>query len=290
MEIKVAVPPELGAKSFGCPHCTAVAHQSWFKLFLSGYSSDEHPFVPASDVLQRIDQERLIESQAKAKFKDYFKKRLSGLPFVERQESDSFLRSQLDNSWASRCYSCEEFSLWVGDKLIWPNRKYLTAPNPDMPNEIKTDFVEAAAIVDLSARGAAALLRLCIQKIVIHLGEKGDNLNFDIGELVRKRKITKEIQEALDVVRVVGNNAVHPGVINFSDSKAVASKLFSLVNVIVEATIATPKHIAAMFETVVPEEKRAAIAKRDAPKQITGPDEVEDDAQHSTEINNLDKP
>jgi hypothetical protein len=28
------VEPQLGAHSFSCPHCNAVAHQDWFSLFL----------------------------------------------------------------------------------------------------------------------------------------------------------------------------------------------------------------------------------------------------------------
>jgi hypothetical protein len=86
--------------------------------------------------------------------------------------------------WVSRCFSCENFSIWITDKLIYPEDQYEIAPNPEMPDVAKTDFLEAATIVDLSPRGAAALLRLCIQKLVIHLGETGDNLNHDIGRLV----------------------------------------------------------------------------------------------------------
>ena len=68
------------------------------------------------------------------------------------------------------------------------------------------------------------------------------------------------------LVRVVGNNAVHPGVLDFNDNKTIAVNLFRLVNVIVEATIATPSHIQGIYEQVVPAGVRAAIEKRDAPR------------------------
>ena len=142
----------------------------------------------------------------------------------------------------------------------------MMTPNAEMPDRVKVDFLEAASIVDISARGAGALLRLCIQKIAVVLGETGENLNHDIGQLVEKRVITPAIQKALDVVRVVGNNAVHPGLTDFNDNKSMAVKLFGLVNVIVESTIAAPKHIQTMYESVVPETARAAIEKRDTPK------------------------
>ena len=180
----------------------------------------------------------------------------------------------MDNVWASECYSCKDYALWVADTLVYPHQEYGVEPNAEMPEDVKMDFLEAAAIVNTSARGAAALLRLCIQKIVVHLGEKGGNdLNREIGNFVEKGRISAAIQQALDVVRVVGNNAVHPGVIDFNDNKAVAIQLFGLVNVIVELTIAMPRHVQQVYETVVPQTTRAAIEKRDAAKRIRKPED-----------------
>jgi hypothetical protein len=69
-------------------------------------------------------------------------------------------------------------------------------------------------------------------------------------------------------VRVVGNSAVHPGQIDLRDDKTTATKLFGLVNVIVESQITQAKHIGEMYDTVVPETVKAQIEKRDAPKQL----------------------
>ena len=129
-----------------------------------------------------------------------------------------------------------------------------------MPQDIRTDFIEASAIVDQSPRGAAALLRLCIQKLMVHLGHKGKSIDEDIGALV-KQGLDGRIQKALDVVRVIGNNAVHPGQIDLRDDKAMAIKLFNLVNLVVEATIATPKHIQTLY-SALPEGALKAIEKR----------------------------
>jgi hypothetical protein len=258
------ITPSLGDKSFSCPHCEAVSHQTWYKVYLDDYSKDQYPWMPGSEILDDIDKD--VGDEARAGTREYFTKRLARKPFEERNEQAVYLRNQLDNVFAGQCYSCDAWSIWVADELIYHNQKYTVLPTAEMPDDVKTDFLEAAAIVDVSARGAAALLRLCIQKIVMALGEKGENLNNDIGLLVEKRKITAEIQKALDVVRVVGNNAVHPGVIDFKDNKTIAIQLFSLVNVIVESTIAAPKHIKNIYESVVPETARTAIEKRDAPK------------------------
>ena len=51
---------------------------------------------------------------------------------------------------------------------------------------------------------------------MVHLELKGKNIDDDIGALV-KRGLDARIQKALDVVRVVGNNAVHPGQIDLRD-------------------------------------------------------------------------
>jgi DNA-binding protein len=93
------------------------------------------------------------------------------------------------------------------------------------------------------------------------LGETGKDLNEDIGELVKKG-LDVEIQQAMDVLRVVGNNAVHPGQIDIKDNKSIAVRLFDLLNLIVERRISTPKKIAALFDEL-PETARKAIKDRD---------------------------
>lgn len=126
---------------------------------------------------------------------------------------------------------------------------------------MRADYDEASAILDLSPRGAAALLRLVIQKLCAHLGEKGRNLDEDIGSLAKKGLDTR-VKNALDIVRVIGNNAVHPGQIDLRDDRATAEKLFGLVNLIVEVMISQPKHISDLYDSL-PEGARKAIERRD---------------------------
>jgi len=146
--------------------------------------------------------------------------------------------------------------------MLFPNATTAPMPHADMPPEVLADYEEARAISSDSPRGAAALLRLAIQKLCKFLGQPGKNLNDDIGTLV-KAGLPIEIQQALDVVRVVGNNAVHPGELDERDVAAVATSLFELVNAIVEDRIARPKKFKALFDAL-PQGARDAIERRDA--------------------------
>jgi hypothetical protein len=94
-------------------------------------------------------------------------------------------------------------------------------PHEDMPADVRSDFAEAAAIVDISPRGAAALLRLAVERLMPHLEAKAKNINDGIGQLVA-RGLDPKIQKALDVLRVIGNEAVHPGQIDLKDDKTTA--------------------------------------------------------------------
>ncbi|WP_345977991.1 DUF4145 domain-containing protein [Sulfurimonas sp. HSL3-7] len=159
------------------------------------------------------------------------------------------------------CSHCKKYSLWLNEKMIYPETTGIQPPNTDLEQEIIDDYLEASSIVNKSPRGAVALLRLAIQKLCKQLGEEGKNINNDIASLVKKG-LPVTIQKALDIVRVVGNDAVHPGQIDLKDDQEIANKLFDLINIIAHTMITQPKEIAALYETL-PEAKKEGIEKRD---------------------------
>ena len=69
------------------------------------------------------------------------------------------------------------------------------------------------------------------------------------------------MQQALDSIRVIGNNAVHPGVIDVNEDD-VAGTLFSILNLIVEYLITQPKKIREIYENL-PQTALEGIEKRD---------------------------
>lgn len=169
------------------------------------------------------------------------------------------------------CQGCNDHSLWVptkfvGDslsllsmdyKLAYPAISQAPSPEENMPEDIKIDFEEARQVFGASPRAAAALLRLCVQKLCQELlGKKGD-IHKQIGELVEKG-LPPRVLKAFDTIRIFGNESVHPGTVNLNDTPEVALALFSLLNMAVRHCITEEKELEAI-RALTPEAKRREI-------------------------------
>ena len=173
----------------------------------------------------------------------------------------------------ARCRKCGKVSIWYVVRgtgpagpgsgiLVYPSMSHGPAAHPDLPEQCRQDYEEAREIFQRSPRAAAAMLRLCVQKLCAELGGAGHNINDDIKKLVAEG-LPVGIQQALDVIRVVGNNAVHPGVMSEEDTVELGAALFKLINMIVENRITEPKNLAELFGRL-PDGAKQAIVKRDA--------------------------
>ena len=160
-----------------------------------------------------------------------------------------------------RCQCCERKMLWIDDTYIYPDIVSEEA-NPDMPESVKQLYNEAALISNKSPRAACALLRLAVDTLCHELGETDRDINKNIGALVKKG-LPPTVQQALDVVRVVGNKAVHPGQIAFDvDDNATATMLMHLLNMIVTRMISEPNEINLLYQSL-PESTKKSIEDRD---------------------------
>jgi hypothetical protein len=92
------------------------------------------------------------------------------------------------------------------------------------------------------------------------LAETGE-LNAGIGKLVAAG-MPERIQQAMDILRITGNNAVHPGEIQIDDRPDAADSLFNLLNLNVDDRIAIPAQITDMYESM-PAGAVEAVERRD---------------------------
>jgi len=253
--------PLISKTAFSCPHCGAYTTQQWYRMSADSYDEENRtPTIPDESLAENFRNSRDIPEEEKNELIKWFNDMLSGKPFFENSSGSVYRAPVVQNCNISRCYNCKEISVWIHDKIVYPNTKIDIKPNSDLPEHIQSLFNEAREIAELSPKGAAALLRLCIQHLCKELGESGKKIDKDIASLVSKG-LNPLVQKALDVVRVIGNEAVHPGEINLDDDKGIAIKLFGLVNLISEQMISHPKHVEGLYGDL-PEDKLKGIEQR----------------------------
>jgi hypothetical protein len=178
------------------------------------------------------------------------------------ERPDGFGKQHSDNRFkVSYCERCKGNTIWFGENIVFPQNLIVQPANSDLPPDIIEDYNEAALVLNNSPRSSAALLRLAIQKLCQFLGESGRDLNNDIKNLVSKG-LPPKVQEALDSVRVIGNESVHPGELNLNDNREIATQLFKLVNFIATKLITEPKEIEDLYRSL-PQSKLDGINKRD---------------------------
>lgn len=180
------------------------------------------------------------------------------------------------------CPICEEHSLYIvtahiyanssnvvlqNEKLIYPDAISGEAPEAgqDMPDNVKKTYNEAAKILPISPRSSAALARVAVQELVNGLEPKGKDLNEKIGIMVRERGLATEVEHLLDSVRVIGNNAVHPGQIDLSnaeEAKPIAIVILNEINQIVQTEITNKNSFKKVYD-MIPESILKSIKDRD---------------------------
>ena len=218
------IAPKFRGKRFTCPTCGTLSQMSWFELL----DPDQN-----YDVFEQFDD-----------------------------DTHDLLR----NRWfyGVLCIASGCFGLWLQvrhvegtttsftDKMVYPPATHGAAPSPDIPESAKELYLEAGNVLSGSARAAAALLRMCTEDIIKHLTTKQDkqktlreraSLYHRIEFLREHDKLWpgEEIDDALDVLRVIGNDAVHSPepreIRGDDDSQQVAESLFMLVDMITEQLI-----------------------------------------------------
>ena len=111
----------------------------------------------------------------------------------------------LGNFKISICYNCGGISMWHNDKTISPNVSHQPPAHTEMPEQIKLIYEEASTISRLSPRASCALMRHALEELVKNIGYK-DRLFDSIGQMYEEGLIDDAIKDALDIVRLTGND------------------------------------------------------------------------------------
>jgi hypothetical protein len=237
--------PEIGRQAFECPHCGAFSHQHWFRCFVEQLGKDDKPEI-AQDTIRRILEEpQVLPAELRDKLAGYATKVVSNKVFFEdRKQRKPNVQSV--NLTLSKCFTCEECAVWVGDQLVNPV-KYSSIPaHESLPKPVRVDYDEAGRLFPLSARAAAALLRLCISRLIDEAGIAGETLTDKVTALVA-RGFDPNFQHALQFVRVIGPDAVQPGRLDPKDDQKTALTLFELVNLLSDELISKPRRVSSLL-------------------------------------------
>jgi hypothetical protein len=136
----------------------------------------------------------------------------------------------------SFCGECGRYAVWHEEGLLWPHTTGAPRAHHDMPAAVRADFDEARAVFERSPRAAAALLRLVLRRLCRELGLPGERTDDDLAALVRAG-LPAPLVTMLREAHAAGGEAVPPGVLDQSDSRATALNLFAVLNGIVDRLI-----------------------------------------------------
>lgn len=213
--LAMASEPTFGVKAFPCPHCGAIAEQSWGE-WTAGETTRNY--------------------------------RTMGIAYAT-------------------CMVCSRRSWWLTEpapQLLWPRPTPGVPPSPEMPEAPKALYEEARAIAADSPRAAVALLRVATEVLLREVvpGASGD-LNAVVAQAV-KNGLTPMAQQAMDALRIIGNDAVHDVqiVLDEANTASIYNSLCRLLNLVVEQLVTAPRQAEEMYNAL-PESKRAAIERRD---------------------------
>lgn len=166
--------------------------------------------------------------------------------------------SNLQGFDAIQCVSCGNYSIYYQGKMIYPIDSNVSNPNEDMPDNVKSVYYEAKIVLNISPKSACTLLRLALEMLLNELDMDGRTLNDKINNYCNDFDSNNRLIKAFHLVRIVGNEAVHPGTIDIDDNEDVARAMFEILNEIVDETITKKNKMDAIFE-YLPEEKINSI-------------------------------
>jgi hypothetical protein len=125
-----------------------------------------------------------------------------------------------DFFYIARCVKCFSISIYFESNRFYPSRICkVEEPYPEMPEDIKSTYIEASSILELSPRASLALIRFALEKYIVeHLKYENikthETLNDKIIRLVDDKNLSGELKANLNILKNFGNLAAHSSLID----------------------------------------------------------------------------
>jgi Domain of unknown function (DUF4145) len=235
------VAPNLETAAFNCPHCHVLCPQEWYRI-LKDKDDNGNPSYAVRKTLPPKQQ--------------FYQSEMVRVP-VGNAELHINLEGNLEGFRITQCTNpdCQKEAIWEGNRMIYP----LVSPAPlaheDMPKKVKDIYNKARNVFPISHESSSAMLRLALEELLMTIDNSSKSISEKIDRLIKKGQFPIEAIQAMDSIRVFGNEAVHPGKIQLDEPEEVALFLFELMNDIVEETISKPKRRNKYYR-LIPESKR----------------------------------
>lgn len=174
--------------------------------------------------------------------------------------------------WASVCTvpTCRRYCLWRDGDLVFPLRGGAGLPLPAgaMPEHVRELYEEAVLVFGVSRRAGAALARATLEALLRHVDPDAGKVNLDERMARMESRLSSTLWDTLDLVRHVGNKALHVSgapdeavvLVLDEDDVEVGPALFEIINDVVDETIAKEQKRSRLAE-LIPEGVRDGVER-----------------------------
>ena len=105
---------------------------------------------------------------------------------------------------------CGELVEVVREEILYPKFS-IRIPDVSVPDQYRVAFNEANAVMSVSPKASAALSRRILQGLLhTEYAIQRRNLDLEIAEFIARKDIPRDIADAVDAIRNIGNFAAHP--------------------------------------------------------------------------------
>jgi hypothetical protein len=164
-----------------CPHCTVHFHENWVDRYLERANG-------------------LVQSPDKGSG-TYWKYRTAICPECSEVTVE-----------IARCYGKDKLGeAW---RQVYPIGASRGPVDPEVPDKVSEDYIEACNVLPISAKASAALSRRCLQNMLHAHGYKARDLAKEVDLLLNepdpKKSLPHRLRETVDGIRNFGNFSAHP--------------------------------------------------------------------------------